>query len=94
MPDPGYPWLLLFIQTILMLATAAAAAFLGSYLKTKGQNFATKRDFDELQKQLSENTKLVEAIKSEISHRDWVQRERTTFRRNKLEEPPEEDTRV
>ena len=57
----------------------------GSYFRTRGQNLATKHDFEELQKQLKANTKRVEAIKSEVSQRDWAQREWTNLRRIKLE---------
>jgi hypothetical protein len=53
----------------------------GSFLKTKGQNFATKQDFNELQKQLKANTELVETIKAEVGQKDWAQREWTTLRR-------------
>jgi hypothetical protein len=56
-----------------------------SYFRTRGQNLTTKHDFDELQKQLSATTKLVEDIKSDVSQRDWAQREWTNFRRVKLE---------
>jgi hypothetical protein len=63
-----------------------ALAVLGtSYLRTRGQNLATKHDFDELQKQLKANTELVEAIKSEVGQKDWAEREWTNLRRTKLE---------
>jgi hypothetical protein len=78
-------WLFLAINVIVMASAAGFAAWFGSFLKTKGQNFATKRDFDDLQKQLSANTELVEGIKSEVSQRDWTQREWTNLRRVKLE---------
>jgi hypothetical protein len=78
-------WLFLAINVIVMALAAGFAAWFGSFLKTKGQNFATKRDFDELQRQLSANTKLVETVKSEVSQRDWAQREWTNLRRIKLE---------
>jgi hypothetical protein len=74
------------LGTVVVMALAAAlAAFVGAFLKTKGEHFATKQDFNELQKQLRDNTQLVEAIKSEVSRRDWAQREWTTLRRTKLE---------
>ena len=78
-------WLFLAINVIVMALAAGFAAWFGSFLKTKGQNFATKRDFDDLQKQLRANTELVEGIKSEVSQRDWTQREWTNLRRIKLE---------
>ncbi|HZC81483.1 MAG TPA: hypothetical protein VE222_07140 [Nitrospiraceae bacterium] len=48
-------------------------------------NFATKQDFNELQRQLKANTELVETIKSEVGQRDWAKREWTNLRRTKLE---------
>jgi hypothetical protein len=85
LPYGDHPWLFLFVNVVVMALAAGVAAWGGSFLKTKGQNFATKRDFDELQRQLSVSTKLVETIKSEVSQGDWAQRERTNLRRIKLE---------
>jgi len=85
LPDIGYGWWPLAIQTVLMLLVAGSAAYFGSYFRTRGQNLATKHDFTELRKQLSANTRLVESIKSEVSLRDWAQREHKTLRRTKLE---------
>jgi hypothetical protein len=76
-------WLL---QTLVVAAIAAAASFCGSYFKEKGKNLATKSDFDELSRQLSENTKIVETVKSDLARRDWAEREWSNLRRIKLEE--------
>lgn len=77
---------LLMILSVVIAALVSALTALGvSYFRTRGQNLATKHDFDELLNQLKANTELVETIKSEVSHRDWAQRERTTLRRTKLE---------
>jgi hypothetical protein len=73
------------ISVVVMALAAAVAAWFGSFFKTKGQNFATKQDFNELLRQVRANTEAVETIKSEISQRDWAQREWTTLRRIKLE---------
>jgi hypothetical protein len=71
---------------MVIAALVSALTALGvSYFRTRGQNLATKHDFDELQKQLSANTKLVEDIKSDVSQRDWARREWTNLRRVKLE---------
>jgi hypothetical protein len=78
-------WVLLLIQTVLLLLTAAAGAFLGEYLKTRGKNLATKADFESLKAQLAANTRLVETIKSEVGQKDWAKREWTNLRRTKLE---------
>jgi hypothetical protein len=77
---------LLTILNLVIVALVSALTALGvSYFRTRGQNLATKRDFDELSKQLRANTELVETIKSEVSQRDWAQREWTNLRRIKLE---------
>jgi hypothetical protein len=78
-------WLLLAVNVLVAATAGALVALVASYLRTRGQNLATKHDFYELQKQLSATAKLVETIKSEVSQRDWAQRERTTLRRLKLE---------
>ena len=73
------------VYGIITILAAGLGAWFASFLKTKGQNFATKKDFNELQKQLKANTELVETIKSEVGQRDWAQREWTNLRRIKLE---------
>jgi len=73
------------VYGVVTVLIAGLGVLFGSFLKTKGQNFATKQDFNELQKQLKANTELVETIKSEFSQRDWAQREWTNLRRIKLE---------
>jgi len=79
-------WLFLFVNVIVMALVGVLAALGTSYFRTKGQNLATKHDFDELQKQLKANTELVETIKAEVGQKDWAQREWTNIRRIKLEE--------
>ena len=77
---------LLVILNVVIAALVSALTALGvSYFRTRGQNLATKHDFDELQRQLKANTEIVETIKSEVSQLDWAQRERATLRRLKLE---------
>jgi len=58
-------WVLLLIQTVLLLIAAGVGAFLSKYLKTRGRNLATKADFDSLSAQLRAHTELVETIKAE-----------------------------
>jgi len=77
---------LLTIVNFVIAALVAALTALGvSYFRTRGQNLATKHDFDELLRQLRTNTELVETIKSEVGQRDWARREWTNVRRTKLE---------
>jgi hypothetical protein len=61
--DRYWMYMYLVINVAVVAIAAALAAWFRSFLKTKGQNFATKRDFDELQRQLKANTELVETIK-------------------------------
>jgi len=61
-------------------------SFRGEYLKTRGKNLATKRDFEELKRQLEANTELVERVKIELGRQDWSTREWINLRRMKLEE--------
>jgi hypothetical protein len=82
---PNYAWVLLLVQGGIMAAAAAAGAFFGEYLKTRGKNLATKADFESLQEQLRATTQTVETIKSEVAQKDWAQREWTNLRRTKLE---------
>jgi hypothetical protein len=79
-------WLFLLVNVIVMALVGVLAVLGTSYLRTRGQNLATKHDFDELQKQLRANTELVETIKSEVGQKDWAQRQWTNLRRTKLEE--------
>jgi hypothetical protein len=75
----------LVVYVVVAALVGAVAAVGTSYFRTRGQNLATKHDFDELQRQLKDNTELVEAIKSEVGQKDWAQREWTNLRRIKLE---------
>jgi hypothetical protein len=78
-------WLFLVVNVVVMAVVGALAALGTSYFRTRGQNLATKHDFDELRRQFKANTELVETIKAEVGQRDWVRREWTTLRRIKLE---------
>jgi hypothetical protein len=82
----SYPWSFLAVQAVLMVLAAAAGTYFGSYLKERGKNLATAADFGQLQQQLSATTQMVETIKTEISQKDWINREWTNLRRIKLEE--------
>jgi len=82
---PSNAWWPLLVQTLLFAGAAALGAFIGEYLKTRGKNLATKADFESLKDQLRANTELVETIKTEVSRKDWAQREWSNLRRLKLE---------
>src|SRR5437763_10539782 len=54
--------------TVMVLALGAAGigAFAGAYLKRRGENLATKEDFDVLLQQLKAQTKATEEIKADV----------------------------
>jgi hypothetical protein len=55
-----------------LLVTAALGAYLGSYLKKKGENFATHEDIQKLVDQVRET----ERVKAEIADRMWDRQRR------------------
>src|SRR3989337_1039436 len=48
------------------LVSSALVAFSAPYLKRRGENLATKADFNEILRQLRETTTLTESIKTDI----------------------------
>lgn len=54
------------------MGVSGLGAWLASYFKAKGQNFANKEDFDDLKSQLQKNTTIVEEIKTDLSHKSWI----------------------
>lgn len=74
---------------VLIAAFAVASvvsAFIGSYIRKRGETYATKADLNELLTQLRATTKAAEEVKTVIAHTDWVMKEWKTIRRTKLEE--------
>lgn len=63
-----------------------AAAFLGSYLRERGKNYATKADMKQVLERLEATTKTTEEVRATVAHADWHTREWKTLRRTKLEE--------
>jgi len=63
-------------KLLFMFITAGAGAFLGSYLKKKGENFATHEDIDKLVAQVTAVTQTTKEIEGKISHDFW-EREKT-----------------
>jgi hypothetical protein len=78
----GSPWIFL----ILVLVISGVGSFLAKYLETKGQNLATREDFESLRRQLTESTRVVEGIKAEFARTDWASKEWTALRIRKIEE--------
>ncbi|HAS6882730.1 TPA: hypothetical protein NKB09_004557 [Vibrio parahaemolyticus] len=60
---------------VLLFLTCTASGFLGAYIssyaKEKGKNYATKEDFEQLLKQTGELTEATEQVKSEIANNSW-----------------------
>jgi hypothetical protein len=63
----------LFVSSCL---SAGAGAFVGSYLKKKGENLATKEDLKNLVEQMSAVTKATKEIESKISGELWDRQKR------------------
>jgi hypothetical protein len=74
------------LQFALWIIGTFCAAFAAAYLAKRGEHKAIKADFDTLKSQLSENTKAVKTVETEIAHQDWAAREWKTLKRTKLEE--------
>jgi len=79
-------WHFYAIFILFSLLVAVASAYLTSYMRERGKNFASKADFDNLISQLKVTTKTAEEVRTSISHADWTAKELKTLRRIKLEE--------
>ena len=55
-----------WIVLVVSLIAAGGGAFLGAYLKSKGEHLATKEDFDDLLQQIKVQTKATEEIKADV----------------------------
>lgn len=62
-----YRWWIL----VLAIVASSVGAFLGSYLKTKGEHKATDERFDEIRRQLKTTTKDTEEIKQYLAGEAW-----------------------
>lgn len=70
-----------------MVVTAVIAgggAYLGSYLKKKGENWATKEDVQELARQTRILTQAAKEIESKIADEYWNRQKRWELRRGSL----------
>jgi len=79
-------WLFYGILLAVLLIGSVASAFIGSYIRKRGETYATKADLAELVAQLRATTQAAEEIKTAIAHTDWTAKEWKTIRRIKLEE--------
>jgi|ERR1035441_8075102 hypothetical protein len=71
-------------STLLSVVLAALLAFLIAYLKRKGEQYATREDFNQLLRQTEQTTRLTEAIKSQISAGALVGQSELEFRKAQL----------
>ncbi|WP_024298167.1 hypothetical protein [Methylomicrobium lacus] len=74
------------ILLLLIFLTSASTSYLTSYFRKRGENFATKSDFQDLLNQVKAQTKITEEVKTAVNHKDWASKERKTLSRIKLEE--------
>lgn len=70
------------VAYLIGILLAAGAAFAGAYLKKRGENLATKADYEALRMQLIENTRITEEVKASVAsiawahQRHWTQNEK------------------
>jgi hypothetical protein len=62
--------------------TAGCGAYLGSYLKKKGENFATHEDIGKLVEQMKAVTHATKEIEAKISDDVWARQRRWELRRD------------
>lgn len=76
-------WLVFFMFGVL---SSILAAYLKGYGSEKGKLKALNENIEQLQGQLSENTKITESLKSEIELASWRHKDRELIKREKLEQ--------
>ncbi|KAF1717926.1 hypothetical protein CSC74_03195 [Pseudoxanthomonas yeongjuensis] len=79
-------WRFYVLWGLMTLVTAAIGAYAGAYFRKRGEVAAIRSDFQELTRQLRDNTRLTEQIRTDFAHQDWATREWKTLRRVKAEE--------
>lgn len=75
-----------FIIFVVMLIATGFGSYLASYLSHKGQNLATKEDFQELLDQQRQSTEVTEQIRAEIEASFGERKELKARLRDKMEE--------
>jgi hypothetical protein len=68
----------------LSFIVAGVGAYLGAYLKKKGENLATREDIKELKEQVAMVTRTTEEIKTEISDAAWNRQRLAEMKREVL----------
>lgn len=72
------------LGSVLFLVSAGAGVYLGTYLKKKGENFATHEDIDRLVDQVGAATRATKEIESKISSELWDRKKRWELKRDVL----------
>jgi hypothetical protein len=72
------------LNPVLAFLCAGGGAYLGSYLKKKGENLATHEDIDKLVKQVSVITEATKKIEAKISNEAWDRQKRWELKREVL----------
>jgi hypothetical protein len=77
-------WVLPLITVALSFIGAGAGAYLGGYLRAKGENLATHEDIDWLKEKVSAVTETTKKIETEISDAAWNRQKRWELKREVL----------
>lgn len=84
----------LFGIPVLSFIAAGVGAYVGSYLKKRGENLATKDDFDDLKEQTRQLTQATKEIEARISDQLWNRQRRWELKRDTLLEATKRLTEV
>jgi hypothetical protein len=77
-------WILEFRTWVLTVMSLGAGAFLGAYLRKKGQNLATHEDISKLVDQVKATTEATKAIEARISDQFWNRQRHWEMKRDSL----------
>ena len=72
------------LTLVLTFVVAGAGAYLGSYLKKKGENLATHEDIGELVNQMAAVTEATKTIEAKISNEMWSRQQRWEVQKSAL----------
>jgi hypothetical protein len=75
-----------FWECLLFIVLSFIGAFIGAYAKKKGDNLATKEDFEKVLSQVEQQVKAVKGIEERIIHEYIEKREMLKIQREKLEQ--------
>lgn len=79
-------WWVSFIVMAITVAISCLSGYLIAYGKKKGENLATKEDFNDLLVQLRKTTEATKEIEAKISQATWVGQSELEYRKEQLEE--------